>query len=61
MVRHAEATTVTLRLAQVGPDLQFVVEDDGRGFAPERLPERLAQGHVGLESQRVRVEAAGGR
>ena len=60
VVRHAEATTVTLRLAQVGPDLQFVVEDDGQGFPTERLPERLAQGHVGLESQRVRVEAAGG-
>jgi two-component system NarL family sensor kinase len=60
VVRHAEAATVTLRLAQVGDDLQFVVEDDGRGFPPEQLPDRLAQGHVGLASQRVRVEAAGG-
>ena len=34
--------------------------DDGRGFPPERLAERLADGHVGLASQRVRVEAAGG-
>jgi two-component system NarL family sensor kinase len=37
-----------------------VVEDDGRGFPPDRLAERLADGHVGLASQRVRVEAAGG-
>ncbi len=60
VVRHADATTVTLRLAHVGPELRFVVEDDGRGFPAEQLPERLAQGHVGLASQRVRVEAAGG-
>ena len=60
VVRHADANTVTLRLAHMGPDLQFVVEDDGRGFPPERLVERLAEGHVGLASQRVRVEAAGG-
>jgi two-component system, NarL family, sensor kinase len=60
VVRHADAKTVTLRLAHVGPELQFVVEDDGRGFPAEQLPERLAKGHVGLASQRVRVEAAGG-
>ena len=35
--------------------------DDGRGFPLERLAERLANGHVGLASQRVRIEAAGGR
>jgi two-component system, NarL family, sensor kinase len=60
VVRHAEAATVTLRLAHLDDELQFVVEDDGRGFPPEQLPDRLAQGHVGLASQRVRVEAAGG-
>jgi two-component system, NarL family, sensor kinase len=60
VVRHADASTVTLRLAHVGQDLQFVVEDDGQGFPPERLAQRLAEGHVGLASQRVRVEAAGG-
>ena len=38
----------------------LVVDDDGQGFPPERLNERLADGHVGLASQRVRVEAAGG-
>ena len=38
----------------------LVVEDDGRGFPVAQLPERLAQGHIGLASQRHRVEAAGG-
>ena len=40
--------------------LELLVEDDGSGFPPELLTERLAEGHVGLASQRVRIEAAGG-
>jgi two-component system NarL family sensor kinase len=51
---------VTVRLREGGGELELAVEDDGRGFPPERLAEQLANGHVGLASQRVRVEAAGG-
>jgi two-component system NarL family sensor kinase len=61
VVRHAEASRVTVSLAEIDDVLELVVEDDGRGFPPERLAERLADGHVGLASQRVRIEAAGGR
>jgi two-component system, NarL family, sensor kinase len=60
VVQHADAKQVTVRLADGRAGLDLVVEDDGRGFPPERLSERLAEGHVGLASQRVRVEAAGG-
>jgi two-component system NarL family sensor kinase len=60
VVRHAEATSVGIRLADVDGELELLVEDDGRGFPLERLAERLADGHVGLASQRVRIEAAGG-
>jgi two-component system NarL family sensor kinase len=60
VVRHADASSVSVRLAQSNGSLELAVEDDGRGFPPERLTERLAEGHVGLASQRVRVEAAGG-
>ena len=60
VVRHSEATSATVRLAQRDGWIELAVEDDGQGFAPERLGERLAEGHVGLASQRVRVEAAGG-
>ena len=49
-----------VRLVESGEELELAVEDDGRGFPPEELAERLANGHVGLASQRVRVEAAGG-
>jgi two-component system NarL family sensor kinase len=60
VVRHAEAKRVTVRLVETDGVIVLAVEDDGRGFPPERLVERLADGHVGLASQRVRVEAAGG-
>ena len=60
VVQHAHARHVTVHLAEGRAGLDLVVEDDGRGFPPERLSERLAEGHVGLASQRVRVEAAGG-
>ena len=60
VVQHADANRVTVRLAAAARDVQLVVDDDGRGFPPERLAERLAEGHVGLASQRVRIEAAGG-
>jgi len=61
VVAHADATEVTLHLGETDGMLDLVVEDDGRGFPPERLAERLADGHVGLATQRHRVEAAGGR
>lgn len=60
VVQHAGAGNVDVRLAGVDGEVLLVVADDGRGFPPERLNERLADGHVGLASQRVRVEAAGG-
>jgi two-component system NarL family sensor kinase len=60
VVQHAQATHVTIRLSQTGEDVELTVQDDGRGFPPEELAERLADGHIGLATQRVRVEAAGG-
>jgi two-component system, NarL family, sensor kinase len=60
VIEHAEATTVRVELGEVGDELALVVEDDGHGFNPKQLASRLADGHVGLASQRVRIEAAGG-
>jgi two-component system NarL family sensor kinase len=60
VVRHAGATQLAVRLAERDHEVELAIEDDGRGFAPERLADQLANGHVGLASQRVRVEAAGG-
>lgn len=60
VVRHAHADRVAVHLANENGQLALAVDDDGLGFPPERLAERLANGHVGLASQRVRIEAAGG-
>jgi two-component system NarL family sensor kinase len=60
VVAHARASEVLVRLAEVDGDVLLLVEDDGVGLPPEGLSERLASGHIGLASQRVRVEAAGG-
>ena len=59
-MRHADATEVGVRLAEQNGELVLVVEDDGCGFPEGRPEERLADGHIGLAAQRVRVEAAGG-
>jgi two-component system NarL family sensor kinase len=61
VVRHAQATEVTLRLVEADGELELGVDDNGRGFPIGQLAERLADGHIGLATQRVRVEAAGGR
>ena len=61
VVRHAEASSVGVRLAEANGDLVLVVEDDGCGFPPGLPDERLADGHIGLAAQRVRIESAGGR
>jgi signal transduction histidine kinase len=60
VVRHADASQVSVRLVERDDELELTVEDDGCGFPPERLTERLADGHVGLASQRFRLETAGG-
>jgi two-component system NarL family sensor kinase len=59
--RHAHATAVAVELRERGGDLVLVVSDDGQGFDPRILPARLAEGHVGLQSQRERIESVGGR
>ena len=60
VARHAQASRVAVRLVTGADDVALVVEDDGVGFDPDALSGRLANGHVGLASQRGRVEAAGG-
>jgi two-component system NarL family sensor kinase len=59
--KHAEATDVSLRLLHENGEVVLVVRDNGRGFDAEQLPERLAGGHIGLASHRVRLESVGGR
>jgi two-component system, NarL family, sensor kinase len=61
VVRHARAHTLRVALRQEDRMLVLVVSDDGVGFDEEQLAKRLADGHIGLPSQRVRIESAGGK
>jgi signal transduction histidine kinase len=56
VVGHADASRIDLRIERVGPDLDVLVADDGRGFA--HAPPR--PGHVGLALIGDLVEQAGG-
>jgi signal transduction histidine kinase len=61
VVRHAEASRVTIAARAEGGDVVLEVRDDGRGFpADERRP-RVAEGHLGIPAIEERAALAGGR
>jgi two-component system NarL family sensor kinase len=59
--QHSHAASVTVGLRAVDGELELEVADDGEGFDPSAVDAGLAGGHIGLPSQRVRVESIGGR
>lgn len=61
IVKHAGASRVTVVLALIDGNALLDISDNGCGLDPEALPHRLADGHIGLASQRARIQAAGGR
>ena len=60
VARHAGATTVWLTLRDGGDVVTLDVRDDGVGIDPAVISRRVAEGHIGLASQRSRVETMGG-
>jgi two-component system NarL family sensor kinase len=60
VVKHAEASTVRVRLVRTGQLARLSIADDGRGIEPGAAATRLAEGHIGLASLRTRIAAAGG-
>jgi PAS domain S-box-containing protein len=61
VVKHADATFVTVSIHDADEWLVLEVADDGRGMTAERPVEALRDGHIGLASARERVDAIGGR
>jgi two-component system NarL family sensor kinase len=61
VAHHGGAENVTVSLRNEGKATILEVDDDGSGFDPRELPNRLAEGHIGLQSQRERIESVGGR
>ncbi|MFG1621986.1 sensor histidine kinase [Kribbella sp. NPDC049227] len=60
VVKHAAARKVVVQLARTDAVARLQVIDDGRGLGGVDLDARLRNGHLGLASRRIRVEAAGG-
>jgi len=58
VVRHAEATTVSILLEQHDGRVRAIIEDDGRGFDPT---EAMADGRLGLYGIEERATLLGGR
>ncbi|MTD16932.1 ATP-binding protein [Nakamurella sp. YIM 132087] len=59
-VRHSGAGTVHLALDLDPERAVLTVTDDGKGIADGVLEQRIAEGHIGLASRRVRLAAVGG-
>ena len=57
IVKHAEATSVSIVVADMGSSVRTVVEDNGKGFDEARVRE----GALGLVGMRERVGLLGGR
>ena len=61
VVKHSHATSVDVALGLWGPFARLVVADNGRGLPTDAAPRGPADGHIGLASHALRIEAAGGR
>jgi signal transduction histidine kinase len=57
VIKHANATEVQLQLARHEDYINILIEDNGKGFNPAKLPQK--QG-MGLSSIKKRVEIKGG-
>lgn len=60
VVKHADASTVLVELSRDSGSAHLRVTDDGRGMGDVDLSGQLAEGHLGLASRRIRIEAVGG-
>jgi two-component system NarL family sensor kinase len=60
VVKHADARSAHVSLGIHGDQARLTVADDGNGLVEQVRQQRLGEGHIGLTSQRLRIEAAGG-
>jgi PAS domain S-box-containing protein len=62
VVRHAQASLVSIRFELDAQQTRLEIQDDGRGFeVPKRWIELVRRGHLGLVGIVERAEAIGGR
>lgn len=61
IVKHAGADRVRVSLGRAGDTLRLLIEDNGRGFDPERVPHGDGEGRgLGLLSMKERAAFSGG-
>ncbi|MFE9560023.1 sensor histidine kinase [Streptomyces sp. NPDC006487] len=60
VVLHAKATRFHVSLMDDTGVWRLEVRDDGRGIAPDEPRSKLLNGHIGLASLRIRIEAVRG-
>jgi two-component system NarL family sensor kinase len=60
IVHHSKAKHASVTLGVNEHKCVLDVTDDGVGFDADTMARRLGEGHIGLESHRTRVDAAGG-
>jgi len=60
IVRHADASSVSIRIERVGRSVRAVIRDDGRGFEVARAHREDGRG-LGLVGMRERAGLVGGR
>ena len=60
VTKHAGATRTDVTLTRADGVARLVVADDGTGIDADTAERRLAEGHIGLASRRVRLESTGG-
>lgn len=58
--RHSGAAQTSVVISADEDAVVLTVADDGRGMAPDRRREALAEGHIGVASVQQRVESNGG-
>ncbi len=61
IMRHAQASTVTIELAQSGDTVSMRIEDDGIGFDPHQITAVSGQRHLGIVSMYERAAIVGGQ
>ena len=62
VIRHAEATRITVTFTLDPQTIFLEVSDNGKGFeVPKRWYEFAREGHLGLAGAAERAEAVGGR
>ena len=60
-LRHAHASTIRVALRDDSGALSVLVEDDGVGFDPEAVSQRVRRGeHLGMLGMTERVRSVGG-